>query len=365
MNMTRFLFAFLLFSVIACGGDDDEGTGTNCTSTVDQAEVLRRYADIAQQRVSGVVGSGIRITNQANAYMASPTLSTLESLRSDLLLLSESWIFAEPFAYGPDGSFRVSMEINPFPVDESAVDAIIDAGRFDESVPANFDRGIPALDYLLFNGTTADVHQRLAADANARQVLVDLSGAVLDQASTILNAWKDAENSFSTNTGTAAGNGISVLINAFSKHFEDTRRDRLGTPFGVTTLGFANPQTVEAPYSGQSLEWLRSAIEANQSAFLATDPTSTQNLPSLANYLSGLASPDATSLVNDMAIQYQTMLNELDKIDGPLAEAVEQDVDDVQEAYNAISRQVVNLKTDVPAVACVAITYVDNPSDSD
>jgi len=215
------------------------------------------------------------------------------------------------------------------------------------------------------NGTAEEVHQRLATDANARQVLVDLSQAIVEQSTALYDAWADAEATFITSTGNAAGNGISVLINAFSKHFEDTRRDRLGTPFGVTTLGFPNPQTVEAPYSGQSLTWLKLAIEASQSAFFATDPTSTQNLPSLATYLSELSSPDATSLVDDMATQYQLILDELENIDGPLADAVEQDTDDVQEAYNTISRQVDNLKTDVPTVACAAITYVDNPSARD
>jgi len=78
-----------------------------------------------------------------------------------------------------------------------------------------------------------------------------------------------------------------------------------------------------------------------------------------------LPTVDAATLVDDIESQYTLMLNELGDVDNPLTEAVDEDTDDVQEAYNAISRQVVNLKTDVPAVACVAITYVDNPSDSD
>jgi len=363
--MNRLLSLLFSILVIASCGSDDEGTSTNCTSTVEQSRVLARYADLIENRASGLVANAVQLDGLAEQYLTTPSEQRLEDLKDAYIEVSEAWLFTEPFAFGPDGALLVSMEINPFPVDESAVDAHVSEGSFDESLSSNFDRGLPALDYLLFNGTTTDVHQNLATNAGARQVIADVSSAILSQSNVLLNTWKDAESTFTVNTGTAAGSGLSVLINAVSKHFEDTRRDRIGTPFGVTTLGFPNPQTVEAPYSEKSLEWLERSIEASKSAFLATDPTSTQNLPSLAEYFSGLSGSDATQLVDDIESQYTLMLVEVADIDGPLKAAVEQDVDDVQEAYNAISRQVVNLKTDVPSVACVSITYVDNPSDSD
>lgn len=362
--MKQFIFVFLLLALgAACGSEDD--TGSNCTSSSPIPRVLDRYYEIIDNRITNLAAAGVRLESLADGYVDSPSEVGLQALRAQYLLTAEAWLNAEPFAYGPDGASVVSMEVNPFPVDETAVDAHVAQGSFDKSQPANFDRGLPALDYLLFNGTLQEVHQRLLTNGAARLVIFDLSEALQTNMTDLANTWKDSQESFIASTGTSAGSSISVLINGLSKHFEDTRRDRLGTPFGVTTLGFANPQTVEAPYSEQSLTWLRLAIIANQTAFLASDPVGEPILPSLADYIQGLPSADATTLADDIQNQYTLMLAALDEVDGPLATAVEQDVDDVQEAYNTISRQVVNLKTDVPAVACVAITYVDNPSDSD
>jgi len=361
--MTRYLFAFLLLGLFACG--DDDAAETKCTSSSPMRGVLDRYYEVIESRTTTLATASISLEVIANEYVDSPTETGLGDFRAAYLATTEAWLNVEPFAYGPDGASQVSAEINPFPVDESVVDRYVTQGSFDASQPTNFDRGLPALDYLLFNGSLSDVHQRLVMDGAARLTLFDLSAAIKVASADLLSAWQGAEETFTLSTGTAAGSGISVLINGMSKHFEDTRRDRLGTPFGVTTLGFPNPQTVEAPYSGMSLEWLRKAIIASQTAFTTSDQIGNQILPSLADYLRGLPTSDATSLVDDIESQYSLMLNELNEIDGPLEVAVEQDIDDVQEAYNAISRQVVNLKTDVPSVACVAITYVDNPSDSD
>ncbi|MFK8058286.1 MAG: imelysin family protein [Saprospiraceae bacterium] len=362
--MRLFLFAFLLFSLAACG-PDDEGTSTNCTSSVDQAEVLFRYSEIITRRVGLTFSTSNGLKSKAQFYADVPSEANLEGVKRSFIDLTVEWMKTEPYSFGPDGSLQTALEVNPFPIDEAAVDVHFNARGFDASLPLNFDRGLPALEYLLFNGTTAEVHQRFQVNPGSTQIILDFIDAFQAQVLKLSTVWNDAEADFRINTGTSAGSGISVLINSLSKHFEDTRRDRLGTPFGVTTLGFPNLQTVEAPYSARSLELLALAVKSSQSAFFATDVVGNQNLPSLADYLRGLPSADAATLVDDIESQYTLMLTTLDEIDGSLKVAVEQDRDDVQEAYNAISRQVVNLKTDVPAVACVAITYVDNPSDSD
>ena len=55
----------------------------------------------------------------------------------------------------------------------------------------------------------------------------------------------------------------------------------------------------------------------------------------------------------------------LSAVPAPLSAAVDEDMELAIEAYNQVTRQVVNLKTDMPTLLCVAITYIDNPSDSD
>ena len=63
--------------------------------------------------------------------------------------------------------------------------------------------------------------------------------------------------------------------------------------------------------------------------------------------------------------QFEKALEAFGQIEPPLAGAISADNEAVVNAYNEITRQLVNIKTDMPSVLCVAITYVDNASDSD
>jgi hypothetical protein len=63
--------------------------------------------------------------------------------------------------------------------------------------------------------------------------------------------------------------------------------------------------------------------------------------------------------------QFTSALNALDALSNPLSETVNTNNAAVVNAYNELTKQLVYIKTDMPSVLCVAITYIDNPSDSD
>jgi hypothetical protein len=86
----------------------------------------------------------------------------------------------------------------------------------------------------------------------------------------------------------------------------------------------------------------------------------------LDDLLLGLnADKDGVNLSNVIISQYEEIAEKMLAIDGPLSEAVDVDKEDVINAYNSLSEQVIYLKSDMPSVMCIPITYVDNPSDSD
>jgi len=55
----------------------------------------------------------------------------------------------------------------------------------------------------------------------------------------------------------------------------------------------------------------------------------------------------------------------LTNLEGSLQEEVAENQAAVENAYAEVTKNLVNLKTDLPSVLCVSITYIDNPSDSD
>lgn len=349
-----------LACAVACGllaacDDAESQGGSACRSDADLTAILADARSRATERAAAAVDAAAALT-PALAAARGGERGALQAAVAELQLAFAAY---EPLASGPDGSLQTVANVNPFPLDESAVNAYLtgpeDGGDFPGGPPA-FDRGLPALDYVAF-----------ATDAVGEEALADpdldtLIAAIQGELSAAASAWSSAED-WSDDDGTAAGSSLSVLVNGLSKHFEDLRRDRLATPAGITTLGFPNPQTVQAPYAGTSLDLLAAGIAANRDFYRGSDEDS-----GLDAYLLGLDSPDAGALAADITAQYATSLEAIGAVDEPLEAAVADeggDPEDVQAAYAALSLQVVNLKTDLPSVACIAITYVDNPSDSD
>ena len=353
----RLPLALLLAACLAAACDEDTAGGSTCSSVADLTPIL------AQTRAGATeVGSALLLrVDQVRAALevaraeADPTAST-ESLQTHTRSLLETFAQYEPLAYGPDGAAVTVARVNPFPLDEAAVSAYLTDGAasFPDGPPA-FDRGLPALEYAVFDSSLA------AAGALDDPDLDTVLSRIERELTASVASWEAAED-FADDTGTAAGSSFSVLVNALSRHFEDMRRDRLGIPAGVA-LGFPNPQTVQAPHAAMSLALLREGVEASRGLYVGY----AAGQHGIRDYLRGIDSPDARSLADDIDAQYDAILAGLSAVDEPLSAAVADggDAEDVQAAYNALSRQVVDLKTDLPAVTCVAITYVDNPSDSD
>ena len=346
-------------ALVGCDGEN-RGPATDCTSAIERQTLLEREA----QKIGAALdrlASDQRALNEAIAAISqAPTRGRMDSVRQALHAARLSYIELEPYTLVVDPDQARLPRFNGFPVDTSRVLAYVtDVGAYDPNGGPDFDRGYPAIEFLLHGTDEERAYQQLLRDPGRLAALQALSGDLLDRALSLAGNWSQFRvSAFREATGTDAGSGLAQLINSLSKHLEDTRRDRLGTPFGVT-LGFPSPQTVEAPYSGRSLEYLRRAIGASQQAYGSGDGAS------LDAYLAAISSEEGSGLAQDITAQYAEAQTLLVAVDGPLAAAVETDRDDVQAVYGVLSRQVVNLKTDLPTVTCVAITYVDNPSDSD
>jgi predicted lipoprotein len=367
MSLSKFsiLLLSLLLLCLGVSCDDDTGSSGNaCGSNFDQTAMLESYTGtLILGRYLSVVNISNNLIDDANDFLDDPTASTLDEVQNKFLIVYNLWMEAEPFNFGPAADLELRTKLNSFPVNEELVDELVTNGT-----PVNyaytFDQGFPALDYLLFNGTQEEVAGRftdLPENANRRAYLNDQVSQINQLTNEVLELWGNGYRAtFEANSGTAAGTSVSLLINALNEHWENTKRDRLGIPAGVATLGFTNPESVEAPYSGASLELLINAVKANRNFF------TNSNSVGLDDYLNNIdAQKEGTLLTTLIANQYQVGLDELDRIEGTLKVAVDEDYPDVIAAYGSLVRNIVLLKTDMASMLCVAITYVDNPSDSD
>ena len=351
----------LAFLFAAC---EEDSSSNPCESDYDQQALFQNLADgVILPAYAQMEASAAALDEAAQAFTDAPSAAGLTALREAFRTAYLDWQAVAQYEFGPAEERALRATLNNFPLNAQALENKIAAADYDFTNPNTFDKGFPALDYLLYglgDGTDAAVLDQLSEAAYA-DFLSAQTAFILEAVQAVRSAWADGyREGFIANTGTAAGTALSLAINGLNEHYETIKRDKIGVPSGVVTLGFTNPAKVEARYSGLSLELAIAATEAAEQFYTGGSGAG------LDDYLEAVnATKEGESLSARILAQFDAALAALAEIEGPLQDAVEENNEATVTAYNELTKQIVNIKTDMPSVLCVAITYIDNPSDSD
>jgi predicted lipoprotein len=123
---------------------------------------------------------------------------------------------------------------------------------------------------------------------------------------------------------------------------------------GRTTDGVPDPESVETPLTGRSLDLLIANLESVQRTFDA-------GLDDYVDYLQG-GEPE-TSLSANIHAQFARVFEALDRIGTPLEVAVVEDPAAVAAAYEEMRPLLVFLKTDMAAQLGITVTFSDADGD--
>jgi len=362
MRWTIFLLPVFLFFV-AC---EDEGERLNaCSSdfeqeglflTVASGLIVPGYADL-QMKVDAMQASAENLAEDGS-------IANLEDLRQNFRNAYRSWQRVAQYEFGPAEDVFLRSSVNSFPAEIEQILTNIEEGNADLDAGFNaFARGFPALDFLLYGVAPSETEiLDFLNTPNARKYLSDVISDIKTRVDATYVGWTDGDyqSAFIQNTGTAAGTSLSLIINALNEHYEMIRREKIGIPSGLASFGFAEPEAAEGFYSGLSTALALEALRASENLYSGAANVG------LDDYLQTInAKKDGEALDEIITQQFQTAIQAFEKVDSTIPEAANDDAEDLENAYVEIVKQVVNIKTDMPSVLCVEITYVDNPSDSD
>jgi len=372
MKRLALLFVVVgVFMLSSCGGEGDP-MGDPCVSDFDQKTMFTNYADnLIIPAYKDLAQSMNAFESVLQAFLSDPNHTTLEATQSLFLTTYEKWQYAAPYEFGPAANVFLRSHFNNFPLNLEELENNISTSKTTFDQPDTYDKGFPALDYLLFYESHETVLNRFTLDDNKELYTAYVNALMSDmkiRLKTTLSEWEgDYRENFINNTGTADGSSLSLVINQLNYDFELIKRESVGVPSGVYTLSIPNPERVAGYFSGHSSKLIELSLQINQSFFLGKDQAGTDR-SGLDDFLRHKeVEKENELLVDKINRQYQSMIQLFEGIEVPFSTAVgtEQTPDDVQAFYNEISRQVILIKTDMPSNLCVSITYIDNPSDSD
>ena len=361
------LFGCLAIMLVGCepdGGSD--GTGFDraayLTQTADEL-IVPSYEEFAE--------------DASNLYETFASLETGEVLPEDVAVLRDqlrtaytSWQLAQLFDFGPATTRALLVTTNTFPTDTLEIAADCLKETWTGGLPATLNSsGLPALDWLLFNG---DALQVASAFNDGQQGVLGhamrLSEFMRAESQAVLDGWNNGyRDEFVASTGTEAGSSMGELLNAFNRVYEgNIRKQKLGLPNGIMTFSQTpQPSLVEAPYAATwSVDLIVEGLRACAQVYFGDDANgSTQNL-GLDDYLKSLGNVEfGEGLHEDISAQLASAQTALLSLEDPLAEYVVNQQAASFEVYAELQALVVLWKVDMMSSLGVLITYQDNDGD--
>lgn len=298
------------------------------------------------------------------AFTTNPDGATLAQAQEQWLLANLAWQDAQMFNFGPaENSFgTLAEDLGTFPADTTRIEQLIAAG--DTSL-ANFDRdtrGFAGADYLLHQGEEAYRLAGFQQDPLRRAYLRAVTRDLRERLQNVLDEWSSYRSEFIANDGSDAGSSVSLLYNNFVGSFEALKNFKVGLPAGKRPGQVAaEPNLVEAPYSGTSLPLLIRHFERVVDLWEGIPMAGNTRL-GWRDYLESVVGGDALIAATREQIQaVETAIAAMPF--ESLSQAIENEAPQVEALHTELQKLTRFFKSDMSSLLGISITYDSGDGD--
>jgi uncharacterized protein len=325
---------------------------------------LALLANLAENVIVPTLASFATEAVALEAAVTTSCVSDLAAAQDAWRAAATVWQRAELMRIGPaaagDGALRDRIYSWPVvagcPVDHEIMAWRQDPSAYDLSTKLANRRGLPALEYVLFNPSLAsscppqsapagwsaltDDEKRAARCGYAAVAAADLR----TQAQALHAAWTGGYAATLATAGSPFRNAhaaVNALSDALFVLDTEVKDHKLGRPAGITvgscaTLGAPCPQDVEAPWSAHSKENIAANLRGFQAIFTGGEGVGFDDF---------LVAAGAPELAARMGADVTAAIAAVEAIPGTLATAVTASPGEVRVAYDAVKQVTDSLKS--------------------
>ena len=353
-NMKYIIFGLLasaLFLVTACNKDKNK-------DEFNKAALLQNFADnIIQPRYADFKTKIDSLETLFIAFQTNPSEEKFESVKAQWKGCYLSFQRVKTFDFGPAMNTGFKSAIGTFPSDTVQISSNISVGSYNLATATNADAvGLAALDYLFYQ---TDAYLRITSVESYRQYCLDVIQKMKAETDAVVNAWTTFKSSFIASTGNESTSMFSMLVNDFCQDWEEAKAAKLGIPLGKYSLGIQRPEYIEARYSGYSLPILKASLSSIAEIYSGIG-TNGQDGVGFDDYLIALKKENLNTTIKD---NFRVIDSNFYDFNTCLENELSQNPSSLENLFNAISQQVVFIKTDMTASFGILITYQDNDGD--
>jgi predicted lipoprotein len=355
--------------VFACGknGDGDD---------FDKKGMFTNYADnLILPAYNTYKTSLTSLQTALNNFDAAPDLTTLAALQTAFLHTYTCWQACEIYEKTEPASDEMANENNNFyPTRIDSVNAYIarndNSTTFIKSRNKN-DKGLPAIEYLLFSRTLTQqqILDRFTIHSNAasyKTYLTSLVTILTEIQTSIINNWNTSyKQSFINNVGTDASSSFSALVNSLAQRTDDLKRHQVGIPAGYSgnvATANTNPTAVQAYYSNNSTNYMLLTLTNMKDVLQGKN---TADGIGLYDYLKTLnfTSTFGGNLADDIITQIDVCIAKVNECGADYSVTVDADKPKADALFLETKKLLVLMKVDLPSAFGVSITYTDSDGD--
>ena len=354
-NLFKYLVVIIAFVSITAGCKKPAVE----TPDFDKAELLGNVAaNIVLPSLNDFDAKLSALKLSFEVFEADRTLANLEVVRIDWKATYSSWQTIKIFDFGPVLVNGFKGSTGTFPSDTTQIQSNISNGGYNLASASNVDAiGLSALDYLLYQPTALD---DFVNNTSYTAYTSELIEKIINELTVVNSAWTSYRSTFIASTGTETTSAFSLLINEFNKDYELSKNAKLGIPLGKQSLGIQLPEYIEARNSAYSFDLLRHSMISLQGLYNGDINSSSGSGVGFHEYLIHLERSD---LANDINSKFNSIIAKIDSFQNSFEIEMASNQSELDELYNLIQQQVVNLKTDMTSAFGVLITYQDNDGD--
>jgi predicted lipoprotein len=353
----------LLFAVVLITACKDPQTNKE---DFDRSPMLINLADnIIIPNYQDLQTKLVDFSAKISALNLNPNATTLADARSSWLEACKQWQHCKVFELGPAASIALRNSMNAYPVDTALINSNISSGNYTLGAVSNITAiGFQAYDYLLYDGTDADVINRISNSANYKQYLVDLVVKMQTDIDYVTNEWTNSYRStFVSSTGSASGSSTNDLYNEMTFDLELIKNAKFGIPLGKDILDVARPTYVEAYYSEESMTLAIENMKSIENVFLGKSMSGTDGV-GFDEYLDHCEAKRGSEYLSTVIKnQFTILYADMAAIPNPLSGALVSNYSQVNDLFFTIKTQVLYIKTDMSSALGLIIEFVDNDGD--
>ncbi|MBL0309987.1 MAG: imelysin family protein [Bacteroidetes bacterium] len=307
------------------------------------------------------ISSG-ELKQKKDAFISNPSSVTLDSLKSAFLLAYTSYMKVEAYSLPPSEGLR---NLNVFTTDTAQIKSNVSSGSYDLNTANNIRaKGFPAIDFMLYSGSSNEILTRFTSDINAsgrKQYLSDIVNEIETVSSNASSAWTSYVDQFIGASGTDIGSSSGMLVNDLSFEIERCRRERVGNSLGYLgsiSTGTLNPMSVEAYYSAYSKELLIENLKECKTLYTGGTGISFDDYLAYLN-----ADYNGQPLDSVITNQFDVTIQKAQNVPVDFSTAITTNKPEMESLFLELKKLTVLLKVDMSSQLGVIINYSDTDGD--